>query len=276
MERILLVARNVVRGALSKRAVYIWGAAVLLMFIRAAPAIFIASDDAGRMAFMRSSAVAASLDLWAVLCVASAIFLGANAVASEIASKTIVTLLARPIRRWEFMTGKWIGVVVFSLISLAIGVVLDYGIAAYLGIDIDEKVLGVSLAHTASSIVLFGGVAVALSAVGSAGGAAALTALLVFMPPLIQILEDDPGVLRRRAGVALNYAMPPGYDSHYASIAWAPFPTGPNPRNPPRGRPRPVIDYQAERKEMYQNVGYALVYFAIGCALFVRRDVKLS
>src|SRR5687768_20469 len=100
MVRILLVAGNVFRGTMSRRAVYIWGAAVLLMLLRSAPAIFMSGEPA-IIHYIRATAVSGALDMWAVLCIGAAVLLGAGSVASEIVTKTIVTVLARPIRRWE-------------------------------------------------------------------------------------------------------------------------------------------------------------------------------
>ena len=58
MTRILLVARNAFRAIMSKRALYIWSAAILLMFIRAAPALFITSQDESVRRFLQAGAVA--------------------------------------------------------------------------------------------------------------------------------------------------------------------------------------------------------------------------
>ena len=277
MERVLLVARNVFRGIMSKRAVYIWGAAILLMFLRSAPAIFLTNDNETARTFMRANAVSGSLDFWSLLCIGTAVMLGSGMVANEITTKTIVTLLARPIRRWELMVGKWIGLSAFAFVSLALGVVLGLAIARYLNIDVERRVLAMALAHTAAAILLFGGFAVALGSLGTAVVAVAITVLLMFMPGLIAVLKEDPGRVRRGLGAALDYATPPGFSNLYDGVAWAPFPA------PPPGyrgrvpvRQRPQVDYKAERTNVLKNLGYAAVYFAIGCVLFSRRDIKLS
>lgn len=270
--RVLLVARNAFRAIMSKRAVYIWGAAILLMFFRSAPAIFLQSDDARMIAFRRANAIGGALELWSTLCIASAIFLGAAAIASEMTSKTIVTLLARPIRRVEVMVGKWIGVTAFSLVSLAIGVALDMAIARYLNIDVDRRALVYALAQTVVAVALYGAVAVALSGSGSAIIAVAFTILLIALPGLVNTLKEDPGRTQHRIGVVLDYLLPPGYQSHYSEIAWAPFPS----RDPRIVRPRPVFDPKGQHPVLLKNMGYAAVYFAIGCFFFSRRDIKLS
>jgi hypothetical protein len=39
---------------------------------------------------------------------------------------------------------------------------------------------------------------------------------------------------------------------------------------------RPTVDYDASRKETAETVGYAAVYFLLGCVGFTRRDLKFS
>lgn len=282
MDRVLLIARNTFRGVMSKRAVYIWGAAVLFMLLNSARAIFGTFDDPRMLAFVRANAISTSLSLWSYLCIAAAIFLGSGAVASEITSKTIITVLARPIRRWELLVGRWLGLSAFGIVTLAIGVGLALLLARYLGIEVGWSALGMAAALTVAATVLYAGVALALSGLASAGIAGALTVLLVFMPALVNVLLDDPGPVRHRVGVMLGYVVPPQYQTLYSGVAWAPLPLPPNFRGrapgaqtPPTQAP-PVIDYPAERTRTWKMLAYAAAYFVAGCALFSRRDIKLG
>jgi ABC-type transport system involved in multi-copper enzyme maturation permease subunit len=276
MARVLLIAGNAFRGVMSKRALYIWAAAVVLMFLRSGPAIFAASTEPAFVLFIRANAVSGSLDLWGLLCLAAAIFLGAGAIASEVSAKTIVAVLARPIRRWELLAGKWLGLTAFCALTVAIGVGLAVAMASYLGIEVNTDVLAIAVTRTLAAIVLYCGVAVAISSLGTAMIAGALTVLLAFLPPLITTLVDDPGVVQHRIGVALDYVVPPGYRSQYGGVAWAPFPTPPNFRGRAPAQQAPVVDYPGERKQAALTLGYAVVFFVAGCALFSRRDVKLG
>ena len=275
MVRILLIAGNVVRGIMSRQALYVWGAAVLLMFLRSSQALFMRGEPEF-LAFVRASAVSGAIEVWAMLCVGAAVLIGAGSISGEITTKTIVTVLARPVRRWELLVGKWIGVSFFCLLSLAIGVALDMLIAAYLGIDVRRSVLAIAIAQTAAAIVLFGGFAVALSAFGSSVLAVAITVLLMFMPGLIEVLKMEPGRTPRAIGAALDYATPPGYDSQYRGVAWAQPPLRPGARVPAALREPPGIDYTAQRTIVAKNTGYAVLYVLLGCVVFSRRDMKLS
>ena len=274
MRRILLIAGNIFRGLLSKRALYVWAAAVLLMLLRSGPAIFLRDRNPQLAAFFRANAIAASLDSWAMLALAAAIFLGAASVAGEKTHKTISTILARPVRRWELMVGHWLGVTLFSLCSLAIGLVLALVLAAYMGISIDGSRAAMALAQTTGGIMLFAAVGVALGSNTSVALAASLTVLLVFLPPLVRILRDDAKPWQHYSGVVLDYVTPPGYASHYQGITWADAPPVGN-QPGPRFQ-RPTIDYDEARTRLATNLGYALVYFLIGSIVFTRRDVTLG
>jgi ABC-type transport system involved in multi-copper enzyme maturation permease subunit len=172
MARVGLVAANVFRGILSKRALYVWAAAVLLMLLRSGPAIFFRDQNPQVAAFIRANAISSALDSWALLALAAAIFLGAASVGGEMVNKTISTVLARPIRRWEFLVGHWLGVMLFSLVSLAIGLVLAGGLSGYLGIEIDRGRAAIALTETVVGAMLFAGIGVGIGANSSTALAA--------------------------------------------------------------------------------------------------------
>ena len=63
MTPILLVAKNALRAVMSQRALYMWGFAFVIMFLRSAPALFIQGRQPEFMAFLRANAVSGSLDM---------------------------------------------------------------------------------------------------------------------------------------------------------------------------------------------------------------------
>jgi len=276
MTRVALVAANVFRGILSKRALYVWAAAVLLMLLRSGPAIFMKDQNAQLTAFLRANAISGALDSWALLALAAAIFLGAASVGGEKVNKTISTVLARPIRRWEFLVGHWLGVTLFSVVSLAIGVVLAGGLAWYFGIEIDRGLAAIAMAQTIAAAMMFAAIGIAIGANSSTALAASVTVLLVFLPAVITILVADPKPWQHYPGKVLDFVTPPGYTSHYQGIAWADMPAPPKSRPGFRPWQRPVVDYPVARKRLYTNLVYGAVYFLAGALLFTRRDVRLG
>ena len=113
----------------------------MIMFLRSAPALFSQSSDAALLTFLRANSVSGALQIWSILCMAAAIYLGATSLPAELRTKTIITVLARPVHRWELLVGKWLGVSAFAFVTLCIGVMLALGLARYLGVDVDLVIL---------------------------------------------------------------------------------------------------------------------------------------
>src|SRR5688572_1890556 len=224
MERILLIARNVFRGILHRRILYLWIAAIGLLILRSLPAIFFNFGNEAVQTVMRQRSVAGALDTWSTLCIALAIFMGAGAIGSDVSAKTIVSVLSRPIRQWEFLVGKWIGIQTFAILSLALGLVAAFAVGSYLDASFEYKILGISVAQTVVAISLYSGLAIALSTVTGSGLAGALSVLIAFMPGLVTFLVDSSNSANHAVGVVLDYVVPPGYTSHYEATIHAPLP----------------------------------------------------
>jgi ABC-type transport system involved in multi-copper enzyme maturation permease subunit len=303
MERILLVARNVFRAVLHGKIIYLWLAALALMFLQAAPALFMNfGGDAAIQNLMRKRAVSSGLGTWSTMCIALAIFVSASAIGGEITKKTIVNVFARPIQRWEFLVGKWVGIQAFALLSLAFGLLVSFGLSQYLGAAFEMKVLGLAVAHTAAAVFLYSGLGIAFNTLLSPGLSGAFTIIIAFLPGLVTVLVGLEEPTPHAIGVAMDYVVPPGYTSYYAEALPAQIPPGyfgrggrgnrggrgggpegnippvpvPPPAAPAAANPEPDIDYSAQTKILLQNVGYAAVFFALGCLIFLRRDLRLT
>ena len=278
MTHIVLVARNAFRAIMSQRALYMWGFAILMMFLRSGPALFAQNRTPEMMAFLRANAVSGSLDLWSYMCMAGAIYLGANSIASELRQKTIITVLSHPVRRWQMLVGKWIGISSFCVVTLGIGIALGYGLARYLEVNIEEGVLAISATRTIAAIVLFSGIATAMSTMGSAPIAVAVTMFFVVVPSLIGPMREAPSRTYQRIGAALDVVVAPAYASNYNGVVWAAFPIPPNSRTPALATAfqRPTVDYDQQRQQTAETAAYAGVYFLLGCVVFTRRDLKFS
>ena len=119
--RIGYVAFNTFREAVRDRILYnlvafavlISGAAVLVGEI---------SIDIERLVVVNLGLTAISL-----FGVVIAIFIGIGLVSKEIEKKTLYTVLSRPVRRWEFVVGKFVGLtgtLVVNTFFMAVGVLL--------------------------------------------------------------------------------------------------------------------------------------------------------
>ncbi len=121
MNRIGYVAFNTFREAVRDRVLYNLIAFALLLS-GAAVLVGEISIDIERLVVVNLGLTAVSL-----FGVVIAIFMGIGLVSKEIEKKTLYTVLSRPVRRWEFVVGKFFGLtgtLVVNTFFMAIGVFL--------------------------------------------------------------------------------------------------------------------------------------------------------
>jgi ABC-type transport system involved in multi-copper enzyme maturation permease subunit len=117
--RIVHIARNTFREAVRDRVLYNLIAFTLLL---SGAAIFV-----GQISIEIERLVVVNLGLTAVSLfgVVIAIFIGIGLVSKEIEKRTLYTVLSRPVRRWEFIVGKFFGLagtLVVNTFFMGIGV----------------------------------------------------------------------------------------------------------------------------------------------------------
>jgi ABC-type transport system involved in multi-copper enzyme maturation permease subunit len=117
--RILHIARNTFREAVRDRVLYNLIAFALLL---SGAAILV-----GQISIDIEKLVVINLGLTAVSLfgIVIAIFIGIGLVSKEIEKRTLYTVLSRPVRRWEFIVGKFFGLagtLVVNAFFMAIGV----------------------------------------------------------------------------------------------------------------------------------------------------------
>ncbi len=112
LRRILLVARHVFKESVRDRVLYaIAGFAVLLV----AASILIGQITAGQDVKIIKDLGLATIELAGAL---MTIFIGVGLVAREIERKSVFSLLAKPLARWEFIVGKYFGLVLTITVNL--------------------------------------------------------------------------------------------------------------------------------------------------------------
>jgi ABC-type transport system involved in multi-copper enzyme maturation permease subunit len=117
--RIMSIASNTFREAVRDRVLYNLIAFALLL---SGAAIFV-----GQISIDIEKLVVINLGLTAVSLfgIVIAIFIGIGLVSKEIDKRTLYTVLSRPVRRWEFIVGKYFGLagtLVVNTFFMAIGV----------------------------------------------------------------------------------------------------------------------------------------------------------
>src|SRR5580698_3439556 len=105
-----------------------------------------------------------ALDVILVLVLLSTLFATSKSIFEEIEDRTMLTLMSKPVRKWEVLVGKYLGIVLSALLAVAIlGVILvlwtwyrmpnDYLLKSF-SLDIMElrQIHELQLMHTAGLI----------------------------------------------------------------------------------------------------------------------------
>ena len=113
MSRILIVARNTFREAVRDRVLYNLVFFALLMIVSAV--------IVGQISMDIETVVMVSLGLSAISLIGLliAVFTGVGLVSKEIDKRTLHAVLAKPLRRWEFLLGKFAGLVLTLTVNTA-------------------------------------------------------------------------------------------------------------------------------------------------------------
>ncbi len=111
--RIFVIAQNTYREAVREKLLYNLFAFSTLMILSS---IVLAKMHLGYDERIYYDVGLAAIAFFGVLI---AIFVGINLVYRELAQKTVYTMLAKPVHRWEFVVGKYAGLV--SLLALEVG-----------------------------------------------------------------------------------------------------------------------------------------------------------
>lgn len=130
MNSILVIAKNTYREIIRDRILY--GIVVFALFLIGLSLIL------GELSFLEQVRISANFGLAGIQLGSSilAVFIGSSLVAKEIEKQTILTLLARPITRTQFLLGKYIGLVMVILtVMTGLAVVLSV-VLGFLGFEI--------------------------------------------------------------------------------------------------------------------------------------------
>jgi hypothetical protein len=147
LSRILVVAANSYREAVRARVL------VGLFVVALASTLYslvVANLSMHEEARVIADIGAASISLFAV---AAAIILGATSLYREIEHKTLFPILTRPVRRHEYLIGKYLG----TLATLAVFVLLDGAAVLFLlalQTGAEEKTVGLAFAALAAALVV--------------------------------------------------------------------------------------------------------------------------
>ena len=130
--RIAYIAFNTFREAVRDRVLY---NLIFFALLMAASSILVGQISIG---IERQVVINLGLTAVSLFGLAIAIFIGIGLVSKEIEKRTLYTLLSRPVRRWEFVVGKFAGLSLTLLVNTALMAVGVFAALLYVARSFDR------------------------------------------------------------------------------------------------------------------------------------------
>lgn len=265
MHRIRTIALNTISDIFRRKVLYV-GIAATIAFELPAIADFLFSRSMSAAQFLQNALLhqRAAVNFFTVWTTAS-IYLGialASVVLSwELQEKTILSVLARPVARAEFLVAKWLAVLLMTLVFLAIGVV----IGLFYAWDLDVQILPMlKLAFTATvvSIVCFTAVSMMLSVFLTPVVTSVVGIFMVMAPDLLRPLFEHQWASIRALATVIYYAFPAGMPVNLVNESFGKIALNPN--------------YNLYNRVMLENLCYGIFAFLLAFAVFSGREIKAA
>lgn len=256
-QRVGAIAANTFREAVRDRVLY---NLILFALLLVAAAVLFGQISIG---IVRIVVISLSLTSISIFGMVIAIFIGIGLVSKEIEKKTLYTVLARPVRRWEFILGKYFGLVGTLVVNALFMTLGFYGALLYVSRGFVRADLYPLIAIY--FIILQFIIIVSLALLFSSFSSPILSAILAFAMFVIGTFSDD---LR-------NFAQMAHGTAHWAAMMAAYV--------VPNFSSLNVIAYVAHDQSVsgsliLGNSAYAIAYsIAVLCGgilIFERRNLK--
>ncbi|HWG39669.1 MAG TPA: ABC transporter permease subunit [Candidatus Acidoferrales bacterium] len=114
ISRLTAITLNTFREAIRDRVLY---NLILFVLLLVASAPLFGQISIGMERLILVNVGLSSISLFGVII---AIFIGIGLVSKEIEKKTLYTILSRPVRRWEFIVGKYMGLIMTLVVNTAL------------------------------------------------------------------------------------------------------------------------------------------------------------
>jgi len=265
MSKIWLIAHNTFRETMRRKVLFL----ALLVFVLGLVQICLSlrllqlANNAGEAqiaARLRVLFPSYFMYLWQQLGSILAIFLGAMGASHEIAAKTIVHVLSRPIGRTQYLIGRWLGLTIFLWLLEALGIGLALLVAEFFGVA-HTPMLWLLCASFFVSTMLYSGLSLSLNTWLPSVPAGIGAFFVMQMAGSSYGAQNDPNQFVRLLAVGEYYLFPATMPVNLISSSFGSGMLSP--------------DYGLYAQVLLENVFFAGVAFAIGCMVFSRRELPM-
>ena len=200
------------------------------------------------------------LGIWDFAAFFLALFLGAVAISSELKSKTIVTVLSRPVSRWVYLLGRWLGVLLFLWAFLIVGILGALLWGAFFDLHY-SAFFWLGIAELFVKATFLSGVSLGLSTLFPPAAAGATTFVLTVLPLMVKGAMDHPRWILRSLATIGYYIAPAHLPVDLISDSFK----------------KEMVDpkYLLYVQVLGENLLYTGAVFLLACAVFKRRELRL-
>jgi ABC-type transport system involved in multi-copper enzyme maturation permease subunit len=200
------------------------------------------------------------LGMWSFGGLFLGIFLGAVGISSEVSARTIVNVFSRPVERATYLTGRWLGIVLFLGAFQFLGILIALVIAQIFDVRFTPT-LWLGFVEMFVNVLFMSGVSLSLSVIMPPVPAGICTVLLSMLPGMVESLTQHPRwILRLPASVAY-YLAPAQMPVSLVADSFAKQLLDP--------------DYMLYAEVLAENLAYAIVVFVLACVVFSRSELRL-
>lgn len=194
MRNIMLIAGNAFRQVLGMRLTYglLLAGFLVLVLIWIQMSFFELVEEAGEEEMMTQLRAMYASTLWygsVGMLHILAITLGAVMLPGEVRQRTILSVLSRPVERWQLMLGKLVGVAAFLMIIQCLSILVCLATLKYYGWEL-HPLFGYAVVYSIVAVLVSLVCAICFGALWSSGTAIIMTFLLLFMLPWLADLGD--------------------------------------------------------------------------------------
>lgn len=179
---------------------------------------------------------------------------------SETSARTIVNVLSRPVERWTYLTGRWLGILGFLWMFQVLGITIGLGLA----IGLDARFTPMLWFERVGMLVhaaLLSGVSLGLSVVLPPVVSGVIAFLLPVLPGIAGLLLGNPSWFVRLPMPGIYCVSPAVMPVDLIGDSFSKEFMEPQ--------------YGLCARVLAENLLYAIAGFALACVVFGRREVTL-
>jgi ABC-type transport system involved in multi-copper enzyme maturation permease subunit len=265
MDKLLAITFTAFQETLRRRVFYLVLLLALLVIVTIGSEMFYMrmarqAGEAEMIVQIGNYFMSTVIGVWDFAALFLAFFLGAIAVPSEISARTIVHVMSRPVKRWVYLLGRWLGILIFLWLFLSIGIVGALAISLWQHVAF-APTLWLAFAEMYVRATLYSGLALGLSVVTPPMLAGVLAFLLSLLPNIVGGLIKHPRPWYRIPALIGYYVGPARMPVNLVEESFA--------------KDRLHADYSLYVRVLGENIFYVIAVLMVATFFFRRRELRV-